>query len=341
MPEVVISTDDLVVLGGPASISLDLDVGATGTRGSYIFTDVGKPTSDQISLSPLPLVGDLYININPSDDEYLFLYQYKIVNGVITWAKVLRLIPNTVLFNPFFKFINGEAYTPVLLNNTLLFIRGVIFSLFAGGLENEQLETLDARDLNIQMRVNGDSPVMSTFIIEDINTTFTGVTYIVANTGSVVQDQTVALNQRYLLARLTIAEFNAGTSAVELVNGYRKVDFLATVGGRTEVVIDISEVQVYSSDPADAIIIAGSAVPFPGGITVPGNTLVYGDKIVYLANNNTEIVGLDSGTEYFVAYVEDSTVVLSPDGVNPVVFTDDTLVKTHSIIDLGGVEINV
>jgi hypothetical protein len=341
MAEVVIANEDLVVLGGPSSINLSLDVGATGTRGSYIFNDIGKPTSDQISFSIPPIIGDMYININPSDDEYLYLYQYKLVNGVLSWAKILRLVPNTVLFNPYFKFINGEAYTPVVLNNVLLFVRGIVFSLSDGGLENEQLETLDARDLNIQFRVSGNAPVMSNLTIEDINTVFTDVTYVVANTGQVVTGQTVALDKRYMLAQFKIAEFNESTSAVELVNGYRKVDFFSTIGGRTELVVDIDEVQLASLDPADAIEIGGQVVPFPGGITVPGHTLLYGDKIVYLSNGNTPIVGLTEGQEYFIAYVADDTLVLSPDGQNLVTFTDTTKVKVHSIINLGGIKINV
>jgi hypothetical protein len=339
MAEVVIANDDLVVLGGPASIELALDVGATGTRGSYIFNDIGKPTSNQISFSIPPIMGDMYININPSDDEYLYLYQYKLVNGVLSWAKILRLVPNTVLFNPYFKFINGVAHTPLVYNNNLIFVRGIVFSLAEGGLENEQLEQLDYRDLNIQFRVSGEAPVMSNLIIEDINTVFSNVTYVTA-TGTTVTGQTVALDKRYMLAQFTIAEFNATTSAVALVNGYRKVDFFATVGGRSELVLDIDEVLVGSLDPADAIDIGGVTVPFPGGLVIPGHGLEVNDVITYLSNGNTEIQNLDNGTEYLVVYVQDDTVVLS-NGVAPISFTDPTKTKVHSIIDLGGIRINV
>jgi hypothetical protein len=341
MAEVVVANDDLVVLGGPAAISLALDVGATGTRGSYIFTDIGKPTSDQISFSFPPINGDMYININPSDDEYLFLYQYRLVNGVLSWTRVLRLVPNTVLFNPYFKFIDGEAYTPVVLNNVLLFVRGIVFSLAEGGLENEQLETLDARDLNIQFRVSGNAPVMSNLIIEDINTVFTGVTYIIANTGQVVTNQTVSLDKRYMLAQFKIAEFNVATSGVELIDGYRKVDFFATVGGRSELVLDIDRVEPSSLDPEDAIEVNGTTIPFPGGITIPGHTLSFGDKITYLSNNNPTISGLGDGLEYFVAKVIDDTLVLSANGTSVVQFSNDTMIRTHSIINLGGIRINV
>jgi hypothetical protein len=47
----------------------------------------------------------------PSDFEYLFLYQYSSVNGVLAWSKVLRLIPNTAIANIPVVFIDGIART--------------------------------------------------------------------------------------------------------------------------------------------------------------------------------------------------------------------------------------
>lgn len=345
MAEVVIANDDLVVLGGPASINLALDVGATGTRGSYIFNDIGKPTS--VSFSFPPIMGDMYININPSDNEYLYLYQYKLVNGVLGWVKILRLVPNTVLLNPYFKFINGEAYTPIVTTALgLVFFRGILVSMAEAGLENEQVDTLDHRDLNVQFRVSGNSPVMSNLTVQGINTTFDGMTYIVASSGTVVNNYTATLNQRYLFARLKIAEFNENTSAVALVNGYRKVDFFATVGGRSEFVLDIDDIEAESSDPADDIEIGGNTYSFPGGLTITGHDMVAGDKIVYLSNGNTPITELTDGTEYFIAHVVDDTIVLSTtlvvdDQEDLVSFTSTMPNKTHSIINLGGIKLNV
>lgn len=334
MAEVVVATDDLVVLGGPASINLALDVGATGTRGSYIFNDIGKPNT--VSFSMPPIIGDMYININPSDDEYLYLYQYKLVNGVLGWVRILRLVPNTVLFSPYFKFIDGEAYSPIVDNNNLLFVRGIFVSLAEGGLENEQIETLDARDLSVQYRVSGDAPVMSNLTIGGINTTFS-VVAIPAATGTPVT-QTVNLNKRYLFARLKIAEFNEATSAVELVDGYRKVDFFATVGGRSEAVLDIDAVAVASTNPADAIQVAGVTVPFPGGLIVPGHAIEVNDAITYLTNGNAAIGSLVNGREYLVVNVTGDTIVLSYDG-SLVNFSSSTKTGVHSVIDLGSVKV--
>ena len=99
MVDILLSSDDLSVFGGPASIDLNVDTGAQGVRGSLILTGPGKPTDAGVTFSTPPMPQDLYINLLPSDFEYLFLYQYGSVDGVLTWSKVLRLIPNTAIAN--------------------------------------------------------------------------------------------------------------------------------------------------------------------------------------------------------------------------------------------------
>lgn len=111
MVDVLLSSENLSVYGGPASIDVNVDFGAQGTRGSYIFTGNGRPTDADVDLPETVQPYDLYINLKPSDLEYLFLYQYGSVNGVLTWSRVLRLIPNTALANIPVIFYNGEAVT--------------------------------------------------------------------------------------------------------------------------------------------------------------------------------------------------------------------------------------
>jgi hypothetical protein len=109
MVDVLMSNENLSVFGGPASIDVNVDFGAPGIRGSLIFTGPGKPTDALVTFSTPPRPQDLYINLLPSDFEYLFLYQYGSVNGVLSWSKVLRLIPNTAIANIPVIFIDGQA----------------------------------------------------------------------------------------------------------------------------------------------------------------------------------------------------------------------------------------
>ena len=111
MVDILLSSEELAVFGGPASIDLNVDFGPAGIRGSLILTGNGKPTDPDVDLPNDIQPFDLYINLNPNDFEYLFLYQYGSINGVLTWSRVLRLIPNTAIANLPVIFYKGEAVT--------------------------------------------------------------------------------------------------------------------------------------------------------------------------------------------------------------------------------------
>jgi hypothetical protein len=111
MVDILLASENLSVFGGPARIDISVDYGAQGQRGTFIFRGNGKPTDPDVDFPQAVQPYDLYINEKPSDFEYLFLYQYGNVNGVLQWSKVLRLIPNTALANIPVIFYNGEAIT--------------------------------------------------------------------------------------------------------------------------------------------------------------------------------------------------------------------------------------
>ena len=97
MVDVILSSDDLVVLGGPESVNVEVDFGPQGDRGSLIFVGNGKP--DLVDIGQTPNVFDLYINLLTTDDEYLMMYQYVEVLGTLQWQTLTKLIPNTYVTN--------------------------------------------------------------------------------------------------------------------------------------------------------------------------------------------------------------------------------------------------
>lgn len=112
MVDVVYSDDSLVVLGGPESINLELDLGPAGDRGSLIFTGNGKP--DLVDIGQIPNLFDLYINLLTTDDEYLMIYQYVEVLGVVQWQTLTKLIPNTYVTNQSINFSTANyCYIPI------------------------------------------------------------------------------------------------------------------------------------------------------------------------------------------------------------------------------------
>jgi hypothetical protein len=89
MAEIVLTTEDLVVLGGPDTINVEVDFGPQGDRGSRIYVGNGKP--DNVDIGQIPNIFDVYINLLPSSDEYLNIYQYMEVLGTNQWETISRL----------------------------------------------------------------------------------------------------------------------------------------------------------------------------------------------------------------------------------------------------------
>lgn len=107
--EVLVSSEDLLVLGGPSQVEVDLDIGATGQRGSRIFVYDAKPDMDFVLENDV-IPYDLYINVKENDNEYKNLYQY--VSNPVTggeWEKLFSLDPNQFNQNVQLVFNSGEA----------------------------------------------------------------------------------------------------------------------------------------------------------------------------------------------------------------------------------------
>lgn len=143
MAEVLLSTDDLLVIGGPTSIDLQLDYGAKGSRGSQIFLSNGNPNTPGNVLET-PLINDLAINVSAADtEEYLYLYQYKYVDSVLAWHAYLKLLPNQFNANYSVAFTSGVGTISVEIPSIALPTTGAAYS---------------ASNFNIQATVSNSSP---------------------------------------------------------------------------------------------------------------------------------------------------------------------------------------
>lgn len=90
--DVLIDTEDIVVLGGPSQIDVSVDVGPQGTRGSKFFVGAGNPNT--LTLPENPILGDFFVNSSTASD-YGWLYIYaQGVSGTSTWQPALRLQPS-------------------------------------------------------------------------------------------------------------------------------------------------------------------------------------------------------------------------------------------------------
>lgn len=114
MAEVVLSTPDLTVLGGPASVELGTNVGPQGNRGVFVFFGLLSPANVSLpvfneTLTEAPIVFDLYILVDSSSDDYLTVFQYVIEDGVAKWIERIKLRPNFFGTNKVATFVDGVA----------------------------------------------------------------------------------------------------------------------------------------------------------------------------------------------------------------------------------------
>lgn len=143
MAEVLLSSDELTVLGGPAAVSVDLDFGPQGDRGSLILYGLGNPAT--ATLPETPQVYDTYINLLTSDPDYLFMYQYIAgAGGSPSWVKLFKLVPNIFSDNLSKSFIDGEVEINIPL---------------AAILPEDQIGSYTAENFNVQCTVMNSNPV--------------------------------------------------------------------------------------------------------------------------------------------------------------------------------------
>jgi hypothetical protein len=109
--EVLVNTEEITVLGPPPVVNVQLDIGATGIRGSKVFVGTGSPslfTSSGSIFSQDLYLNDLYIN-NAPGEEYSYMYQYISSLGTNTWVPILKINPTVYSRNFLQTFTSGTT----------------------------------------------------------------------------------------------------------------------------------------------------------------------------------------------------------------------------------------
>jgi hypothetical protein len=114
MPDVLLSNDDVTVLGPPNTVEVLVDIGPTGTRGSQVFVGVGDPNVFEIGQTPL--LNDLYINASPGAD-YGYMYQYVSEPGGNTWIQILEISPTLYSQLHSTTYVDGVAQVVIPISN--------------------------------------------------------------------------------------------------------------------------------------------------------------------------------------------------------------------------------
>ncbi len=145
MPEVLLSNDDITVLGPPSTIELLVDIGAQGIRGSQTFVGTGNPNS--VLAGQDKELNDLYINTSPGPD-YGYLYQYVAQPGGDTWVEILKMNPTIYSKNYSATFVGGIATITIPIDDI-----------------TDASTAFIADNFSVQYSIAHDSPVASAIAI--------------------------------------------------------------------------------------------------------------------------------------------------------------------------------
>ena len=193
MADILLSNDDLTVFGGPESISLDLDIGPQGDRGSIILGTIGDPRDSNVASTIVQDTQalDIAIDYSPYSTTYKTVFQKVATGSGLQWTPLVSLKTNFYSSIKSVTASNGKLVIPPI-NVT------DIYDLQEG---NEVL----ASNFNVQYSISSpDSagPLATSLVVKDLVTSqgflalpleIKGVEYIDGSWGPIAGPKNVHL----------------------------------------------------------------------------------------------------------------------------------------------------
>jgi hypothetical protein len=145
--DVLLNTEDVVVLGPPDSVDVLIDIGPQGIRGNKFIVGSGEPnplTSSGVLLGTTLILNDMYINTAPGEN-YGYMYQYISQAGANTWVQVLKINPAIYSAVETISFSSGAGSITIPISN-IVTVSG---------------SPLTASNFNVQFRIEGANPIAS------------------------------------------------------------------------------------------------------------------------------------------------------------------------------------
>jgi hypothetical protein len=151
MVDVLLNTEDVVVLGPPETIDVLVDIGPQGTRGTKFIVGSGEPngqTSSGVLLGQTLILNDMYIDVSPGVD-YGYMYQYVSQPGGNTWTQVLKINPAIYSAVETVAFTSGAGSITIPISN-IVTVSG---------------SPLTASNFSVQFQIEGANPIASSMEI--------------------------------------------------------------------------------------------------------------------------------------------------------------------------------
>lgn len=111
--DTIISNDELVVIGPPASVSVSVDIGPQGERGSEFYYGVGTPAQNTEILVTAK-INDLYIN-TLLGGNYGVVYKLTAEPGGSSWIPMLKFQPIAHSVKKIVNFASGTGSVSIPL----------------------------------------------------------------------------------------------------------------------------------------------------------------------------------------------------------------------------------
>jgi hypothetical protein len=151
MVDVLLNTENVVVLGPPETIDVLIDIGPQGTRGNKIIVGPAEPnslTSSGVILGQTLILNDMYINAAPGTD-YGYMYQYVSGPGANTWVPVLKVSPAIYSSIETVSFTSGAGSITIPISS-IVTVSG---------------SPLTASNFSVQFQIEGANPIASSMEI--------------------------------------------------------------------------------------------------------------------------------------------------------------------------------
>jgi hypothetical protein len=167
MADIVLSTVDLDVFGGPSTLDVSVDFGQTGERGSRIWGGPGDPNTFLVGQDVK--LYDLYLNYSNS-----IMYQYLIQVGNPEWTEILSF---TI---PQYSVIADEDFSAGSTTGTVTVNIPVSAITLDSGVA--------ASDFVIRYNIQGDNPISTNFtsaiVGSDLAITIEAIEYVTGSWSS-------------------------------------------------------------------------------------------------------------------------------------------------------------
>jgi hypothetical protein len=158
--DILLSNDDLTVFGGPETISLDLDIGPQGDRGSIIIGTLGDPRDANVASYIVQDVQalDIAVDGNPNSPTYRTVFQFIATPSGLQWTPVVSLKTEFYSSTKTVTASNGKlVIPPINVTDIYLF---------------EQNSTVDSSNFSVQYSISSPEsggPLATTMVVKELN----------------------------------------------------------------------------------------------------------------------------------------------------------------------------